>query len=417
MRIYKQTYRDRHTGEQKTARKWTVEWRDHNGKARRITQFADKRATEDLGRNLQDLADIRKAKRHPSPDVVTWLGTVPQAVLDKLIEINMVDRRDAHAAGTLADHLADYLQSIRNGDATEKHVHDVKGHVERIAKATDARYVDDLDGEAVKHYLAQRRRKGLANATSNKDVRHIKSFCRGMARQRRIAADPVVLVDPVNEELRRKHVRRDLSPEELATLLTKTYHGKERWRMSGIDRYWLYRVAAETGLRSSELRSLKVGSFHLDDDEPVVVVEAAFSKHRREDVIDLRRDTAMAIKTYVADRPDTEPLWQMPKVDKVVHMLRADLDAADIPYEDSAGRVCDFHALRNTFITNAGYTTESMRDLQALARHSTPTLTARYAKARKSSMRAAIESMPASPLPTDEQEDDSARRFARRLNG
>ena len=31
-------------------------------------------------------------------------------------------------------------------------------------------------------------------------------------------------------------------------------------------------------------------------------------------------------------------------------MIRVDLSAADIDYEDASGRVADFHALRHTFI-------------------------------------------------------------------
>jgi hypothetical protein len=33
-------------------------------------------------------------------------------------------------------------------------------------------------------------------------------------------------------------------------------------------------------------------------------------------------------------------------------MLRIDLGAAGIPYQDESGRFADFHSLRHTFITN-----------------------------------------------------------------
>jgi hypothetical protein len=56
-------------------------------------------------------------------------------------------------------------------------------------------------------------------------------------------------------------------------------------------------------------------------------------------------------------------------------MFRADLEAAGIEYQDEAGLVADFHALRHTFITNLANGGVHPKIAQALARHSTITLT------------------------------------------
>ena len=50
----------------------------------------------------------------------------------------------------------------------------------------------------------------------------------------------------------------------------------------------LYLLAAETGLRSGELRSLTRASFSLDSKPATVTVAAAYSKHRRDDTLPLR---------------------------------------------------------------------------------------------------------------------------------
>ena len=55
--------------------------------------------------------------------------------------------------------------------------------------------------------------------------------------------------------------------------------------------------------------------------------------------------------------------------------LWADLKQAGIPYRDEDGRVADFHALRHTFITNLARGGVHPKIAQALARHSTTTLT------------------------------------------
>ena len=60
--------------------------------------------------------------------------------------------------------------------------------------------------------------------------------------------------------------------------------------MSGKDRHALYLTAVGTGLRAAELASLTPRSFKLDEVHPTVTVEAACSKHRREDVLPLHPD-------------------------------------------------------------------------------------------------------------------------------
>jgi len=56
-------------------------------------------------------------------------------------------------------------------------------------------------------------------------------------------------------------------------------------------------------------------------------------------------------------------------------MLRKDLKAAKIPYQDEAGQVADFHALRHTFITNVVKSGATVKESQILARHSKAELT------------------------------------------
>ena len=76
-------------------------------------------------------------------------------------------------------------------------------------------------------------------------------------------------------------------------------------------------------------------------------------------------------------------------------MLRADLSAAGVPFEDEAGHVYDFHALRHQFITDMVRAGVHPKDAQALARHSTIDLTMnRYAHVRKADLAAALAKLP-----------------------
>ena len=58
-------------------------------------------------------------------------------------------------------------------------------------------------------------------------------------------------------------------------------------------------------------------------------------------------------------------------------MLRRDLDAAGVPFEDTAGRRLDFHSLRGTFATNLAMAGVSPKAAQELMRHSDINLTMR----------------------------------------
>ncbi len=83
-------------------------------------------------------------------------------------------------------------------------------------------------------------------------------------------------------------------------------------------------------------------------------------------------------------------------------MLRLDLDAAGLPYvvEGPDGPLfADFHSLRHSYLTLGGRAGIDLRTLQELARHSTPTLTARYSHRRLYDLAGAVEKLP-SILPT-----------------
>ena len=77
-----------------------------------------------------------------------------------------------------------------------------------------------------------------------------------------------------------------MEPDKIRRLLETTRQSPERFGMTGMKRAILYRVAVETDLRANELRSLKVKSFDLDGG--TVIVQAAYSKRRREDTLEGR---------------------------------------------------------------------------------------------------------------------------------
>ncbi|MEM1061072.1 MAG: tyrosine-type recombinase/integrase [Planctomycetota bacterium] len=103
------------------------------------------------------------------------------------------------------------------------------------------------------------------------------------------------------------------------------------------------------------------------------------------------------IRYPAAAAPRPSRVWEggWRKHGEAVRVLKADLNAAGIPFAEDEGRTVDFHALRHTYITNVVRGGANVKDAQTLARHSTVTLTIdRYAHAELRDLRNAVESLP-----------------------
>ncbi len=171
-------------------------------------------------------------------------------------------------------------------------------------------------------------------------------------------------------------------------------------------------MAAMTGLRAGELASLTPASFDLAADMPTVTLEAAYSKHRREDVLPLHPDLAARLRQWLSEREqaadeqqvvlafdraaDMKPERLFPGTwsERAYKMLRNDLEAAGIPYVNADG-IADFHSLRHTFISNLAACGIHPKLAQQLARHSTIALTMdRYTHLGLIDMNSALELLP-----------------------
>jgi integrase len=133
----------------------------------------------------------------------------------------------------------------------------------------------------------------------------------------------------------------------------------------------LYRVAAETGLRRKELRSLKISSF--DFKANTVRVTSAYAKNKRTAILPLRPDTAAELQIFfVGKLPGIKAFGGTYKrlTDKTACMLKADLAEARIPYVDAAERYADFHCLRHTTGSLLAASGVHTKVAQSIMRHS-----------------------------------------------
>jgi len=185
-------------------------------------------------------------------------------------------------------------------------------------------------------------------------------------------------LEMLNVTVDRRYDRRSLSDDEISRVLTAAKTGGKVFGFTGAERYIVYVVALSTGLRASELASLKPQSLRLLDNPPTVTVRAGYSKRRRLDVLPIPSSILNELRTWVATRSAGKPLCpgRWAELRHAGRMLQVDLKAAGVEYKDADGLFADFHALRHTYITNRARHGVPLATAQKLARHSTPVLTA-----------------------------------------
>jgi integrase len=248
--------------------------------------------------------------------------------------------------------------------------------------------------------LQERLSEGASVETSNQYLSHMKSFCRWLVRDRRTGDNPLAHLEAGNAQVDRRHDRRELEADELRRLLAATRASDHAFRgLTGPDRYALYATACGTGFRASGLAGLTPECFDLDADPPTVTLAARRNKSRMLKVQPLPPDLTELLRDYLKGKPAGQPVWggTWARDGKGAEMLRADLEAASIPYavDGPDGLLfADFHALRHTYLTLGGRAGIDLRTLQELAGHSTPTLTARYSHRRLHDLAGAVEKLP-----------------------
>jgi integrase len=383
---------------------YTVQFYDEHGHPQRVaTRCRDHAAAEQLGRELEKRAMQRR-----------------EGLLDPAQE------RFAKAARQpIAEHAAAHIEHLRAAGNTAKHVQTVERHLAVVFAATGIERLTELKSAAVLSAIAalrnpspvegkKKQKQPASLATCNAHLRSVKGFSRWLWKQRLTPEDALLDLGLYNAATDRRHIRREMSPEEVRWLLDVTEqrtlpeHGAP-----GPTRAMCYRLAAATGFRANELRSLTIDSFDLDATPPTCTVEAGYSKRRKRDVQPLPPALVEPLRAWLTGFDPGEPVFSGIAGD-TARMLRSDLAAARLAwlesqpeqvreqmaasdfllYSDRQGQVADFHSLRVLFISQVVASGASVKEAQTLARHSTPVLTMNvYSRASLLDVAGAVEGL------------------------
>jgi len=159
----------------------------------------------------------------------------------------------------------------------------------------------------------------------------------------------------------------------------------------------LYAVAIQTGLRSSELRSLTRGRLFLDGDEPFITCKAGSTKNRQDARQYIQPALATLLREHIATKAPQAPVFSMPPRPNVAEMFRADVadarqawltaakqdseeylrrvESDSLGEKNHEGEFLDFHSLRHTCGAWLAMAGAHPKAVQSVMRHSTITLT------------------------------------------
>jgi integrase/recombinase XerC len=385
-----------------------------------IDPFEDHRSRP-LAEHLEDFRRFLESKDNTAEHVALTVNRV-SAAFDGCGFKRLADLNAGRVANWLAEQrkpkkdieqdLLPMMRKLRDAGKSLQAIADklnAKGHQTRRGESwTLAGVRRVLRSEKADNIVA-----GLSIASSNHHLVALKSFGSWLVKDRRSPENPFAHLSRLNAQVDVRHERRALTADELSRTIQAAERSDKSFRgVNGSTRALLYRMAAMTGFRADELASLTPASFDLKSDPPTVTIEAAYSKHRREDFLPLHPDLAARLRQWLSERErrqddqrvilslnraadaKRERLFPGTWPGKAAEMLRIDLDAAEIAYFTDAG-FADFHSLRHTFISHLVTGGVHPKVAQQLARHSTITLTMdRYAHLGLIDMTSGLSALP-----------------------
>jgi integrase len=431
MRIFRQQYKDKRTGETRESGKFYVEFRDHHRIARRWPAFDSRKRSAAFGLKLERLVECRRNHDTPGEDLAAWLDVLPRDLRDRMLAIGLIDGRQNASDRPLASHLdgerdaagaltfPGWRQKLEAKGNTGAHVDQQLRRVRRLLDGCGFAFWSDLSlpgaASSIETFLDKLRTtdKEIGGKTARYYVQAIGQFCRWMVRDKRARSNPLTDLEGVLHADVDSEERRALTMDEMRWLLKGAKAAGAAYGLTADERILLYRVAYETGFRAGQIRKLTCGAFDLDADPPTVTARAGTVKRRVKQTQVIRATLAAALRAHFANKMPDAPAFKMPV--RQADMLAGDLaKARDLWIEeapegkaraerlksdflsavDHEGRRVVFHSLRHTHGTALGDAGVPQKDIQASLHHATGRTTERYLHAPQKARAATLAALP-----------------------
>jgi len=426
MNMYRLKITDK-TGKERESSRLYLDFFDHKRRRHKLAGFTSKRATEAMAKRINDLVSCRASGDSLTPDLQSWIDNLPDKLLRKFVSWGLLDTQRAHTGKPITEHLQAWKQHIIAGGKTAKHADTQHNRVSSIFDQCGFIVFNNISASKLQQEISKlnktikvrnKKTKKLedkiigeaSKATKNYYLKACQQFCRWMVKDGRATQNPLEHLSPNKiKKGDEEHPRRVLELDELRHLLEVTKKAELRYGMSGHERYLLYKITAETGLRANEIRSLKVNSF--DFNSLTVTVSGDHTKNGREAIQQLRPDTARELKEFFTGKLPTVKAFggtYKQLTDKTADALKADLAEAKIPYVVD-GLYFDYHSLRHQTASLLASANIHPKVAQSIMRHGDINLTmSRYTHTLTGQEKKAVAELPDLSLPSRESQKQKA---------
>jgi len=414
-RISKHRRVDKKSGNIKESHKWNIYFRDHLDIERKLAGSSDKSTTDYIARNLIAIVNLRVNNQPLTKEVSDFIENRPKDFRKKLLEWGILDAetdsnfeplmvytkvKPKHSSREVYDikgsHLFDWRKSMKAEELTDLHIREIVNRTAIVIDGCNFYTPNDIEGNKLKNWLRDLRKKGASVNNSNKHLKNFKTFINWMIKSNRLQYNLVQYVQLL-KKTEKQHPRRVLSPDELSTLISTTitdadiFHG-----LSGFERSLVYRIAIYTGLRHKEIWGLQRKDISFGKEPSITARNNGKKRNNRIDVLPLQSELARDLEQYFSDNPAMPNARAFSKMWKAggANMLKHDLKGAKIKYETDEG-FADFHSLRHNFGSLLAASGVHPKTAQDLMRHSDINLTmSRYTHTLRGQKAKAIEALP-----------------------
>jgi len=364
MRLFKPKYKNK-KGKTKQVAKWWVEFRDPNGIVRRWgLSTTDQDVADITASQISSLNEWSKKRLNPPESLVKWVRAQEPKLRNKIYAAGLLRAEQANRTRPLTEHLADFIRDLQvnsdNGYSTQ-----VEANIRRIMDGCDIEYWGDVDGTKIRDFLIS---EGLGKHTAQHYIISFKVFANWLKEQGRIKETPVIKSI--------KYIvpkQRAFEENELQALYEATRKGSTMYGLTGHERYVLYKLAFDSGLRKNELASLTRTSFNFE--KRTVLVPGTDTKNDNEAYQRITPETAQLVKELVKDRMPSIKVFKI-HVHSAI-MIRKDCKNAGIEASNDSGTI-KFHSLRHSLASHLANKGVPPHVVKKILRHANISTTMRY---------------------------------------
>lgn len=426
MRVYKETMIDKKTGQKTKSRNFYIDFYDQYRRRHNLAAFPERRESLALADKIENLVTCQISGQQPGPELQQWIDKLPNRFKEKFSKWGLLEGCRVAATKLLSSHLGDWLYSqIAKGVNKKSHAEQQYNRATRVFQCCQFTYWQDIQASKLLQTingltkLQQRGKEGytdtkkpLSPRSKSHYLEACKQFANWMEMDGRVSSNPIRHLK-ITSVIEAQHPRRPLTLDEIIVLMTYILNSRPLRFITGYERYLLYQIALETGLRANEIRTLTRKGF--DFEQLKVQVASKHTKNKKTATLPLKPETAKAIQEFSKYKTPTTRVFRVPE-NGLSKMLRQDIENArkvwiEDAMEDSKeyrrriesdflsvqtddGKI-DFHSLRHTFGSLLAASGVHPKIAQELMRHSNINLTMGiYTHAQTSQVEAAVNGLP-----------------------